>query len=94
MLILCLPFYVISGSFIERTTWEGFALATGLLASSKLEAQWLVSFYMYFDVIVVPDEPPLPVVRFTDDFWLQFTAWVAINGTGGENPCAFVEGYP
>jgi hypothetical protein len=94
MLLLCLPFFTITGSFVEMATWDAFALVVGLGTSNKLVVTWKQRFHMYDDVILVPEEPPLYVVRFEYFWWLAFTAWIAENGTSAPPLCDFVKGYP
>lgn len=77
MVRYCVPFFVIPGSFIEQTTWDALALAAGLMSSSELLENWLITYHMYRDVIEVPDEPPLYIVRFETMFWLQMSAFFA-----------------
>lgn len=93
-ILLCLPFFVVSGSFIEKTTFDAFTVVTGLATINKLIVLWKLTYHMYDDVIVIPDEPPLLIVRFEPLFWLQLSAWLAANGTSCAGLCAFVESYP
>ncbi len=77
MVRLCVPFFVIPGSFIERTTWDAFALAVGLMSSNKLLENWLITYQMSYGVVIIPDEPPLEVVYFAPVYWLQMSAFFA-----------------
>jgi len=90
MIILVLPFFVVSGSYVEKTTWDAFASVVGLNALNKLSANWKVTFNMYDGVIVIPDEPPLEVVYFDYLFWLAMSAYAIESGTSCTDPCEYL----
>lgn len=87
MVRYCQPFFVIMGSFIERTVWDAFAIASGIADNNKLLSNWLTTYQMYYGVIIDPDGDELEVVYFAPYYWLQVSAFFASGAADDIMPC-------
>jgi hypothetical protein len=69
------PFFVIPGSFIEKTTFNAFALVAGFGSNILLLDNFIATYHLIEGVFTIPDEPPLEVYYFDPLFWLPFVSF-------------------
>lgn len=82
-----MPFFTISGSFIEATTFRAICVITGELSNSELFENFINTYLLTHGYIEVPDEPPLEVYYFDTLFYVQLAAFLLTTEAACTEPC-------
>jgi len=70
------PFFVIPGSFIEKTTFDVFVAVAGFGSNSVLLDNFILTYHLVYGTIPMEDAPPLEVYFFDPLFWLPFVSYL------------------